>query len=66
MARIAGKNIELREDSAVGIARVYLPDDLVIVVPELGQLPVKIVQPGDELGFRGIDFIDFQLSAEEP
>ena len=44
---------------------MYLPDDLVIVVPELGKLPVKIVQPGDELDFRGIDFIDFQLSAEE-
>lgn len=45
---------------------MYLPDDLVIVVPELGKLSVKIVQSGDELGFRGIDFIDFQLSAEEP
>jgi hypothetical protein len=45
---------------------VYLPDDLVIVIPKLGKLPVKIVQPGDESGFRGIDFIDFQLSAEEP
>lgn len=45
---------------------MYLPDNLVIVVPDLGKLPVKVVQPGDELGFRGIDFIDFQLSAEEP
>ena len=45
---------------------MYLPDDLVIVVPELGKLPVKIVQPGDEPDFRGIEFIDFQLSAEEP
>lgn len=66
MARIAGKNPELREDSAVGITGIYLPDDLVVVVPELGKLPVKIVQPGDELDFRGIDFIDFQLSVEEP
>ena len=65
MARIAGKNPELREDRAVGITGIYLPDDLVVVVSELGKLPVKIVQPGDELGFRGIDFIDFQLSAEE-
>ena len=66
MARIADKNPDLCEDSAVGIAGIYLPDDLVIFVPELGKLSVKIVQPGDELGFRGIDFIDFQLSAEEP
>ena len=61
MARIAGKNIELREDSAVGIARVYLPDDLVIVVPELLKLEVKVVQPGNKLNFRRVASDDYEL-----
>ncbi len=65
MARIAGKNPELREDRAVGITGIYLPDDLIIIRSYPLELVVKVVQPGDELGFRGIDFIDFQLSAEE-
>ena len=65
MARIADKNPDLCEDSAVGIAGIYLPDDLVIVVPELGKLSVKIVQPGDELHLRRIASDDNELLPED-
>ena len=52
-------------DRDVGKVRIDDLYNLIIVVGEFLKLEIKIVQPGDELGFRGIDFIDFQLSAEE-
>ena len=66
LARITGKDTELLENCPVGIVSIHLPDDLIIIRSYPLELVVKVVQPGDELGFRGIDFIDFQLSAEEP
>lgn len=44
---------------------IDLPDDLVIVVPETGELPVEIVESGEVSGRRRVAFIDAQLSSEE-
>ena len=52
-------------DRDAGKVRIDGFHNLIIVVGEFLKLEIKIVQPGDEPDFRGIDFIDFQLSAEE-
>ncbi len=44
---------------------IDLLDDLVIVIPQPGELPVEIVQPGEVSGRRRVALIDAQLSSEK-
>lgn len=46
----------------MGVDLLY---DLVIVIPHTGELPVKVVEPGEVLSRRRVALIDAQLSSEE-
>ena len=52
-------------DRDVGKVRIYGFYNLIIVVSQLLKLEVKVVQPRDELHFRGVAFDDDELLAED-
>lgn len=62
---MAYQYLELQGDVLLRKVAVDLFYDLVIVIPHTGELPVKVVEPGEVLGRRGVAFIDAQLSSEK-
>lgn len=65
MARVADQDFELQGDALLRKVGVDLPDDLVVVIAQAGELPVEIVETSEVFRCRGIAFIDAQLSSEE-